>query len=390
MMIEAQELTGGGQELTTLQETGKQPYRTRALLVKIPNFPCLYRHKVNGGYYAIKKVEGKQKTHAFGTTDRKIAERKLRVWLGNLDKIDTEASKTTLAGLLDKFIAGRKGMAPKTQQTEESVIKAFKADWGYGLDICVSDIRPSMVDEWLAAQEPDLMNSSYNRYALFIKQLFEVAMRDKMIAEAPTLQKSWKDPKKTARKRIVPTDEQFRAIVASIRAETQNIHAAESANFIEFIGLAGLGQAEIGALTWGDIDWNKAPLGELSCRRKKTGARFYPPIYPELKPLLEKMYAAAHKNGCPPSPATHLFTIKDARKALANACKRLTFPPFYQRSIRAYRIRTLWQKKLDIKLIAKWQGHNDGGKLILNTYTEVFGANDNDYVASELAKLSVI
>ena len=69
-------------------------------------------------------------------------------------------------------------------------------------------------------------------------------------------------------------------------------------------------------------------------------------------------------------------------------CKRLNLPPFYQRSIRAYRIGKLWRKKIDIKLIAKWQGHKDGGKLILNTYTEVFGAGDSDYVASELAKLA--
>ena len=387
-MIEAQELTGAGQAVATPQNTGERPYRTRALLAKIPNVPCLYRHTVNGGYYAIKKVEGKLKTRAFDTTDRKIAERKLRDWIDTLDRVDTQAGKTTLAELLDKFVEGRKGFAPKTQKTEESIIKAFKAKWGHGLDIRVSEVLPSMLDSWLAAEESHLMNSSYNRYALFVKQLFSVAKGDRMIAEVPTLQKAWKNPKKTARKRIVPTDDQFRAIVESIRQETQNVHAEESANFIEFMGLAGLGQAEISALAWGDIDWHKPPLGELSCRRKKTGELFSPPIYPELKPLLEKMLAAAHKNGNPPSPATSLFTIKDARKSLANACKRLNLPPFYQRSIRAYRIGKLWRKKIDIKLIAKWQGHKDGGKLILNTYTEVFGAGDSDYVASELAKLA--
>jgi hypothetical protein len=63
------------------------------------------------------------------------------------------------------------------------------------------------------------------------------------------------------------------------------------------------------------------------------------------------------------------------------------YPAFSQRSIRAYLIRRLWQAKIDIKLIAKWQGHNDGGKLILNTYTEVFGGNDAAYISAELAKL---
>jgi hypothetical protein len=48
----------------------------------------------------------------------------------------------------------------------------------------------------------------------------------------------------------------------------------------------------------------------------------------------------------------------------------------------------LWRAGIDVKLIAKWQGHQDGGKLILDTYTEVFGARDDSYVEQELAKLT--
>ena len=205
---EAQTVAGTAESGTPENSTAK-PYRTRALLVKIPNVPCLYRHSVNGGDHAVKKVNGKIKNHAFDTRDRKIAERKLREWIKNLDSIDAQAGKTTLGELLEKFIQGRKGYSRKTQKTEESIIKAFKATWAHGLDIRVSDILPSMIDAWLAKEESHLMNSSYNRYALFIKQLFEVAKRDRMIAEIPTLQKTWKDPRKTARRRIIPTDEQF-------------------------------------------------------------------------------------------------------------------------------------------------------------------------------------
>jgi hypothetical protein len=35
--------------------------QTKELLEKTPHFPCLYRHSVNGAYYAIKKVSGKKK-----------------------------------------------------------------------------------------------------------------------------------------------------------------------------------------------------------------------------------------------------------------------------------------------------------------------------------------
>ena len=44
---------------------------------------------------------------------------------------------------------------------------------------------------------------------------------------------------------------------------------------------------------------------------------------------------------------------------------------------------------MDKKLIAKWQGHQDGGQLIMDTYTEVFGADDAEYERQQLAKLGM-
>jgi integrase len=190
---------------------------------------------------------------------------------------------------------------------------------------------------------------------------------------------TWKKPQKP--QRFVPTLDQFHAIVTDIRAQKFNADAEDSADFIEFIGLAGLGQAEVSSLTWGDVDWTKQ---EITVKRHKTQARFQIPIYPHLIPFLERL----QQRQTPPIPATEkLFKIKDGKKALAGACARLQLRNFTQRNIRASLIRRLWQSGVDVKLIAKWQGHQDGGKLILNTYTEVFGDNDAEYVKSELAKV---
>lgn len=60
---------------------------TRQLLIKIPIVPCLYRHAVNDCYYGIKKVGHKRKEHSLGTTDCKLAERKLKRWTVSFDII---------------------------------------------------------------------------------------------------------------------------------------------------------------------------------------------------------------------------------------------------------------------------------------------------------------
>lgn len=87
------------------------------------------------------------------------------------------------------------------------------------------------------------------------------------------------------------------------------------------------------------------------------------------------------------SPGTKVFKLKDAKKALATACKTLGYHAFSQRNLRQYLIVRLHRAGVDVKLIAAWQGHRDGGQLILDTYTEVFSEDSAAYVSQQLAKL---
>jgi len=354
---------------------------TRQLLDKIPGLPCLYRHTISGNYYGVKKYRGKRKERSLGTTDRKLAERRLKQWIADLDKVDPATERTTFGDLLDKLQMVRQGLSKSTRDTEISIIKKLKATWRHGFDLRVSEIKPSMLDEWMAQHEGGLKNSTYNRYALFLKQLFELAVADNIIVESPVsrMKRTWKRPQKPIRN--IPTPEQLDAIVANVRAQGLNADAAESADFIEFMGLAGLGQAEVSALTLGDLDWQK---NRIQVRRRKTGELFFAPIYPHLRPLLQRLCS---KFPAPFSLDRRLFQIKDARKSLTNACRRLGLPHFTQRNIRQALIRRLWQSGVDYKPIAKWQGHQDGGRLILDTYTEVFSAADTDYENQQLQKV---
>ena len=346
---------------------------------KIPHVTGLYRHTGNGNYLGSKKVDGKKVEKSLRTTDRKIAERKLAEWFRSLTLVNRELERTTLDGLINMFLKTHVGKSVATQKTNLSVIAAFKKTWSYGLDIEVRHVRPSQLDEWLAKHERRLKNTSYNRYAGFLKQLFEIAVKDRIIVDSPfkLVTTRWKRPQKPVRR--VPTIAEFEAIVASIRTQPFSDHAEATADFIEFLGLAGLGQAEASALTWGDINWDDECI---SVRRVKTDTRFSIPIYSHLRPLLLKL-----RMNTKALPTARVLKIKDGKKALATACRRLKLPHFTQRNIRQCLIRRLWQAGVDRKLIAKWQGHQDGGQLVMDTYTEVFGSDDLAYERQQLAKL---
>ena len=66
-----------------------------------------------------------------------------------------------------------------------------------------------------------------------------------------------------------------------------------------------------------------------------------------------------------------MFAIKNAKKAIAAACKRLKLPAYSHRSFRRMFIVRAIERGVDVKVIAEWQGHKDGGKLILATYSHV-------------------
>src|SRR5262249_26252687 len=155
--------------------------------------------------------------------------------------------------------------------------------------------------------------------------------------------------------------EQFKALVADVRAQVFNADAKDSANYLEFLGLAGVGQAEAGSLTRADVDLD---AGRIITYRHKTSTGFVIPIFPQLLPLIERLCDGKNNRD-------KIFKIANAKHALSNACKRLRFPAFSQRSLRRMFITRAIEHGVDVKVIAEWQGHRDGGKLILSTYSHV-------------------
>src|SRR5205814_10265761 len=134
----------------------------------------------------------------------------------------------------------------------------------------------------------------------------------------------------------------FKMIVASIRSQQFNADAEESADFVEFIGLAGLGQAEAAALHYSDIDWERQTITTF---RHKTKSGFAMPLYPQLRELLCRRRALAN-----PHPDAHVFRFGHAKKAMAHACQRLNLLGYRQRSFRSVFVTRALERGVDGKV----------------------------------------
>ena len=321
----------------------------------------LYCYQSTGAYFARVRFGGKLYRRALKTTDYQVARRKLAAYRHDLARTDASKGKTSFARVLDAYASTLTG-ASSTLEKQRAVIAKLQKTW-FGIDtLPLRTVTPSDVKRWLSEHYGSKSASYYNAALTVLRSALQLAVNDKIIAENPASRKFDIKYRKRAKPiRLSPTFEQFKAIVASIRAQRFNPEAEQSGDFVEFLGLAGLGQAEAAVITRAHVD---LLAGQITVYRCKTDTGFVIPIYPQVRPLVEKLcQGKAHSE--------RLFSINEARKALENACQRLGFPPFTHRSLRRMFITRAIEKGIDVKVISEWQGHRDGGKLILETYSHV-------------------
>jgi integrase len=224
----------------------------------------------------------------------------------------------------------------------------------------LGEIKPSQVESWLSKYAGKLSASHYNTFLTTLRDIFALAVRDRYISDSPC--DGFKYRKREQPIRLTPSFAEFQAIVADIRSQQFNGHGADqSADFVEFIGLAGVGQAEAAGLTRKHV---KFDAEQVQLFRHKTRQAFTIPIYPQVRPLLEKLCEGLKADD-------RVFPISSAKKAIAGACARLGLPHYTHRSFRRMFITMAIERGIDVKVVSEWQGHRDGGKLILDTYSHV-------------------
>jgi len=322
---------------------------------------CLYRYRPSGVYYARIESGGKEIRRSLKTSDRHAAKSALGDLRKELGHLDLSAGRIALKDLCERFMKTVQHQKPSTVEGKRLVTDRMKERWPGGAEVQVRDVRPSAIQQFLGTEASRGGKSLYNHHVFVVRAVFALAVEDRLITTSPAA--GIKPLRRDMPIRRTPSFEEFKAIVADVRAQVHNADCEDSANFIELLGLAGLGQAEASSLTWGDVDWQNQ---QITTFRHKTSNGFMVPIYPQLRPLLERL-----RGERTPAHDEKILKIADAKKAMAGACRRLKLPPYSQRSLRRMFITRALERGVDVKVVAEWQGHRDGGKLILDTYSHV-------------------
>lgn len=184
---------------------------------------CLYRYSRNKKYYARIKRRGKETRCSLLTTDRALAQRKLRQLQAEQRQLDPSRGNLTLLQLCDWWLETKKNLKRKTLVQKTYVIKQIKTRWPGGAAQRVRDVVPSQADLFLA--KFSFGAASQNAFMTVLRELFEFAVRDNYIAKSPCVHLKFRKRDKPIR--LTPTYEQFKAIVANVRAQQFNADAQE-------------------------------------------------------------------------------------------------------------------------------------------------------------------
>ena len=320
---------------------------------------CLYRYVPSGVYYALIKFRGKQIRRSLGTHDLALARRKVHDLRRDLELTDPELAHRTLESQAERFLPTLSG-TPSTLKKARRYVNDLLTGWPKKSSRLLSKIRKGNCEQWLASLG-HLSASSINAYTTCASKFFKLAVTDGAIARSPM--EGLKYRRRGKPTRLTPTTEEFEAIVEDLKTQSFNGHgSAETADYIALSGLLGLGQAELSGIQRQHIDLE---AGTIKVFRRKTQQTFLIPIYPQAREIVERRLTKLSAD-----PDTRLLTFNDCRSALNGACKRLKLPHFEVRALRRYFITQALRRGVDVPTVAQWQGHRDGGKLILATYAD--------------------
>src|SRR5262245_20970592 len=246
----------------------------------------LYRYNPSGQYFAHVRHGGTLYRRSLNTKDLFLAKQRLRDFRGNLERTDSRYGKTSFCDWLEQTYLPTLNGAPLALKSKQSIIERIRKTWLAARTQPMSKLKATDVERWLNQHFGKQSESYYNSALMLVRDALDKAVRDRVIAENPAATLKYRKRKKPIR--LTPTFEQFNAIVADIRAQEFNATAQDSGDFVEFIGLAGLGQAEATAITRSHVDLD---AGQVIVYRHKTDTGFFIPIYPQLRPLVERLCA---------------------------------------------------------------------------------------------------
>lgn len=322
----------------------------------------LYRLESSGGYYALVKKGGKQFRRSLKTKDRKLAERRLKELKDQIGCLSlTEDAKLGFKAIADRWLESIKHtLAENTIELRGIRIKNLEP---FFAGTPLRNITPFQCERWGAKRAPKVATQTFAGELETLRNIFKYALTHGLILSNPAM--AVKRPKVTYSKAVIPTREQFVKLIAQIRqsdgrADSQR-KSKDGADLVELLAYSGARVGEARASRWSDVSFETKMIWIHGT--KSQGSDRLIPMTTALQSFLQRLKLETN-----PKPNEKIIKVDSAKKTLATACRKLSFPKFSHHDFRHFFATTCIESGVDIPTVSRWLGHADGGALAMRVY----------------------
>lgn len=269
-------------------------------------------------------------------------------------------------------------LRPATKRYHKQAVDCIYAVWPELEAVDVAAVSASDCLQWSHRLREKYSAPRYNGTVGVCGAIFDIAIEKGVIATNPARTRKRKgEPgiakaKVKQRKLTLPSAVQFQQLLDKLDTTARCQRAAVTVRFFAF---GGPRLSSSAAVLPSDIDWERK---EIVLRQTKNGEICRMPMIPEMVNLCVKLIQD-HPGGDKP-----LLPIKNPRAALRSACIAIGITPLTNHDLRHLFITKCIESGVDVKTIATWIGHSDGGALILKTYAHL----RNEHSQAMAAKVS--
>lgn len=323
--------------------------------------PCLYRNENNGRYKAIYKRGGKNIHRSLKTTNRSVADNRLREMMGKLSRIKAGGGKVLFGDLAERYIAEvlqSRGLKPKSLLDRRVNLKSLYREWPQLETLKLGAIKRADCEVWAAKRAKQISAQRFNNELGTLKQILGYAIREGCNADNPA--NGLRRLRITHKIPDIPSRDDVRRIVEWLRAGKRTQDAAD---MVELLAASGMRQDEAASLMWADVGADHVAIrgGEDGT---KSGHQRTVPLFPALRDVLARIEARTGKRG-------RVLKIRGCKDAIAAACVALKLPHMGHHALRHCFASNAVEVGVDWKTLGTWLGHSDGGFLASKTYSHL-------------------
>lgn len=331
----------------------------------------LVRHPAGNIYVRI-RVNGKQKRISLGTKDLRIAKIKRDAVLPKLRvagaKESVKNSATSARRTVGDAIAMLESKVVTQANLEAATVKYYKEVFGIMRDTLdceatIKSLSPSAMSKWWRDLAKKYSSQRANNVLGIAKRLGKLLVEKGLILEDP-----WAELHRVKiEQKIIHavSVDQIEKLIDEIRNQ-KKAHSKEASDFVAFLAFSGCRLGQVQALNWRDIadDWILFRSGVSGTKGADTRQL---PISPRLRNVIDRM-----ERGEPDEP---VFTLINPHEALSRACKRLKMHHLRIHDLRHFFATWAMESGINVRMVAGWLGHKDGGVLLLRRYAHMRDAS---------------